>query len=70
MRVLPKANDPKRYTYADSFGVTQEFVCKLRMMRLCSSNLTHSHIGKSWLVEARPARKWFFNVWIALLAAF
>ena len=39
-------------------------------MLLCSTSLHHCARGKSGLVVAVPARKWFFHIFIATSAAF
>ena len=46
----------------DMLGFTDEFLSKFKVMTVCSSCRSHSMMGKSGLVFASPATKWFLKV--------
>ena len=68
--VLLKLKFPKRYAYADNFGLTCAFLSRFNVVVYCGRSLSHSSIGKVGSKDTNPAKKWFLKVLIALSAAF
>ena len=64
-----KSNGPKTYAYVDSLGLTQDERRRLSVIVACKIKRSHSCNGKSGSQVARPAKKWFLKVRIALSAA-
>ena len=69
MGVRLKSKLPFRHAYADSFRCRRDERNRLSVGSACSHMRSHSETGKSGSQVARPALKWFFQVWIARSAA-
>ena len=68
--ILLSSNGPLRCAYADTFGVVFDYRRRLRVISVCSSNLSHKFAGKSSATPARTLRKCVLKLRIATSAAF
>ena len=68
--VAAKLKSPNMYGYADNDGLILDERSRLSVMLACGISLSYSLRGNCGSILARPALKWFFQVWIAFSAKF
>ena len=64
--VAEKLNSPNMHAYAESFGLDLADLIGFNGVFACSMSLSYSDKVKFGSTLARPALKWFLNVWMAL----
>ena len=55
--------------YVDLSGCFLDVLTRFNVMHAWVVSVSHSCMGQSWSVDARPLTKWFLYVWMALSAA-
>ena len=63
--VALKSNSPKRYVYAEIFGLHLEPLSIFKVIMACSRSLSHRDSGKFGSTNAKPILKCCLNVCIA-----